>query len=83
MGVNHRGPDIGVAQQGLNGADVVVGLQEMGGETVAQERTEALAMTITERQVFFAPASLSGALTINKSNNGEVMKKHNYFSYFS
>jgi len=56
MGVDYRRPHVGMAEQGLNGADVVVGLEEISGKTAAQERTEALAMTITERQVFFAPA---------------------------
>lgn len=36
MGVDHRCPDIGMAQQCLNSADIVIGLQKMGRETVAK-----------------------------------------------
>ena len=36
MRVDHRGADIGVAQQFLHSTDVVAGLQQVGGETVAQ-----------------------------------------------
>ena len=30
--VDHRGPDVGMAEQFLDRADIVIGLQEMGGE---------------------------------------------------
>jgi len=36
MGVNHGGFDIFVAQQFLDGADVVAVLQEMSGKTMAE-----------------------------------------------
>lgn len=36
MSIDHRSPDIGVAQQGLDGADIVIGLKEMGGKTVTE-----------------------------------------------
>lgn len=36
MGVNHGGFDIFVAQQFLDGADVVAVLQEMSGKTIAE-----------------------------------------------
>ena len=36
MRINHGGSDITVAQKLLNGADVVVGLQQMAGKTVAK-----------------------------------------------
>jgi len=34
--IDHRGPDIRVSQQRLDGADVIVRLQEMGGEGMAE-----------------------------------------------
>ena len=36
MRINHGGSDITVTQKLLNGADVVVGLQQMAGKTVAK-----------------------------------------------
>jgi len=36
VSVDHRRSDIGMAEQRLDRADVVVGLQEMGGEAVAE-----------------------------------------------
>ena len=36
VGVDHRGADVGVAQQFLHGADVVTRLQQMGGKRMAQ-----------------------------------------------
>ena len=36
MGVDHRGFDIFVAEEFLDGADVVAALQEVGGEGVAE-----------------------------------------------
>ena len=36
MGIDHRRSDVGMAQQRLDRADVVVGLQEMGGKTVTE-----------------------------------------------
>ncbi len=36
MGINHGRPHITVPKQLLNGADVVVGLQQMAGKTVAE-----------------------------------------------
>jgi len=36
MGVDHGGGDIAMAQQLLDGADVVAACQQMGGEAVAQ-----------------------------------------------
>ena len=36
MGVDHRRPDIRVAEELLDGADVVAGFEEMGGEGVAE-----------------------------------------------
>ncbi len=35
VGVDHRGPDVAVAEQGLEGSDVGSVLEEMGGEGVA------------------------------------------------
>jgi len=34
MGIDHRRSYVGMTQQSLNGADVVIGLEEMGGKTV-------------------------------------------------
>ena len=36
VGVDHRGPQVPVAQELLDGADVVTVLQEMGGEGVPE-----------------------------------------------
>lgn len=36
MRVDHRGGHIGMAEQFLHGANVAAGLQQVGGETVAQ-----------------------------------------------
>ena len=36
VGVDHGGPNVAVTQQFLNGSDVVVGFQQMGGEAVAE-----------------------------------------------
>jgi len=36
VGVDHRGPDVGVAQELPNGSDVVAVLQQMGGERVLE-----------------------------------------------
>jgi hypothetical protein len=36
MGIYHRGPYVAVAEQRLNCADIVIGLQEVCGETVAK-----------------------------------------------
>lgn len=36
MGVDHRRPDIGMAKQFLNCADIVIGLQKVSGETMAE-----------------------------------------------
>ena len=36
MGVDHRGSHIAVAHHLLNGANVVIGLQQVAGETVAE-----------------------------------------------
>jgi hypothetical protein len=36
VGVDHRGRDVAVAQQLLDGADVVTRLEQVGGERVAQ-----------------------------------------------
>ena len=36
MGINHSRSDIAVAQQLLDGADIIIGLQEMAGETVPE-----------------------------------------------
>ena len=37
--VNHRRADVGMAEQFLNGADVVAHFQQMGGEARAQRMT--------------------------------------------
>jgi hypothetical protein len=37
MGIDHRGPHVAVAQNGLDSADVVVGLKEVGGEGVTED----------------------------------------------
>jgi hypothetical protein len=36
MGIDHRGPHVTVSEQRLDGADIVVRLQEMGGEGMAE-----------------------------------------------
>jgi hypothetical protein len=36
VGVDHRGPDVGVPQKRLDGADVVVGLQQVRCKAVAE-----------------------------------------------
>jgi hypothetical protein len=36
MSIDHRGPDVAMAEKSLDSADVVVGLQEMSGEAVAE-----------------------------------------------
>jgi len=36
VGVDHRRPDIGVAEQGLDRADIVVGLEKVRGEGMAE-----------------------------------------------
>jgi hypothetical protein len=36
MGVDHRGPDVGVAEKRLDRPDVVIRLQEVSGETMAE-----------------------------------------------
>lgn len=39
MGVNHRGGDIGVPQEFLDGPDIMAAFQQMGSKTVAQGMT--------------------------------------------
>jgi hypothetical protein len=36
VGVNHRGGDVVVAEELLDGADVVTGLEEMGGKGMSE-----------------------------------------------
>ena len=36
MSIDHRRSDVGMAEQSLNGADIVIGLQQMGGEAVSE-----------------------------------------------
>ena len=36
VGIDHGGPDIRVSEQFLNRADIIIGLQEMGGKAVAE-----------------------------------------------
>jgi hypothetical protein len=36
MGINHRRPDICMAEHFLDRTDVVIGLKKMGGETVPE-----------------------------------------------
>lgn len=36
MGVDHGGGDIGVAQEFLNGTDIVTAFEQMSGKAVAQ-----------------------------------------------
>jgi len=36
VGIDHGGPDIRVSEQFLNSADIIIGLQEMGGKAVAE-----------------------------------------------
>ena len=39
MRVDHSGRHIGMAQQGLHGTDIIIGLQQMGGKAVPQGMT--------------------------------------------
>jgi hypothetical protein len=51
MGINHRGFDILVAEQFLDGADVGVVLQEVSGEGMAKGVTTIMCLVILAAQV--------------------------------
>jgi hypothetical protein len=69
--VNHGGFDTAVAQQFLNGADVVVGLEQMTGETLAS----ALAQEV-KTMCLMTPQDLETGVTSEKHKTGRHLRHY-------
>ena len=73
VGVDHRGADVAVAQQLLDGSDVVAALQQVGGEGVAERVTGCRFGDARPANGFFHLALYDGGVQVVTATGAGVL----------